>query len=108
MATKDPNHEAGSHRSRPSITAAAILLGIFIPTYLAVWVMARVVYPPDAAAVIPPDSSMAPSAAATLSTSQADLSESPSSNSFGQVSEPADSSSRCRPSAATDSESLSD
>ena len=108
MATIDPSHDASSHRIRPPITAAAILLGIYIATYLAVWVMARVFYPPDAAAAIPPDSSMALSAAATLSTSQADLSESPSSDSFGQVSEPADSSSGCRPSAATDSASLSD
>jgi hypothetical protein len=108
VATKGSSGDTGSHRIGSRIKPTAVLLSIYIAMYLAVWGILRIEISSDATAAIAPDTSMAPSAAATLSTSQADLSESPSSDSFGQVSEPADSSSGCRPSAAIDSESRSD
>jgi len=108
VATKGSSCDTGSHRIGSRIKATAVLLSIYIAMYLAVWGILLVQTSSDAPAAIAPDTSMAPSAAATLSISQSDLSESPSSDSFGQVSEPADSSSGCRPIAATDSASLSD
>jgi hypothetical protein len=108
VATKDSrSNDAGSHRIRPPITAAAILIGIYIATYFAVWVViARVLTPPDAAAAIPPDSSMASSAAATASTSPAGVGELPLSDSLRQAPEQTDNSRECAPSSGIDSKCI--
>ena len=71
MATKNRNHDAGSHRMRSPIKSAVVLLSIYIAMYLAVAGITHVLTSPDAAAAITLDSSIAPPAAATASTSPA-------------------------------------
>ena len=104
MATKDSiSNDAGSPRIRPPITAPAILIGIYIATYFAVWVVIARVLTPSAAAAIPPDSSMASSAAATASTSPAGVGELPLSDSLRQAPEQTDKSREDAPSSGMDS-----
>jgi hypothetical protein len=67
VATKDTRHDGGSHRIRSPIAGAAVVLGIYIAMYLAVAGVVHVLALLDAAAAVAPDSSMAPSAAATTS-----------------------------------------
>jgi hypothetical protein len=102
VATKDTSHDAGSQRARSPIEGAAVLL-IYIAMYLAVWWILRLQTSPDAAAAIAPDSSMAPPASASASTSPAGVGESPPSDSLGQVSERTDNSRECGRNAAIDS-----
>lgn len=78
MATTDPSHDAGSHRIRSPITAAAILLGIYIAMYLVVGGVVHVLASLDATAAVAPDRSMAPASAATASSPPVGVGDSPS------------------------------
>lgn len=66
MAARDPNHDAGSHRLKSPLRAAAELIGIYIAMYLAVGGVLRIVDSPDAVAAIAPDTSLEASAAAVV------------------------------------------
>jgi hypothetical protein len=77
VATKHINHDAGSHRTRYPIKAAAVLLGIYIATYLVVAAEIHFLASPDTATTVAPDSSTAPSAAATVSNPPVGVGESP-------------------------------
>jgi hypothetical protein len=100
VATRGSSRDTGSQRIGSPIKAKAVVLSIYIAMYLAVWLILRAMTSPDAAAAITTDISTVRSAAATLSTSQADVSEASS--------EPADSADGCPPNTATDSKSVSD
>ena len=108
MATKDINHDADSHRARSPIKAAAVLLGIYIATYLAVAAEVHFLAPPDASATVAPDSSTAPSAAATASSRPVGVGESPVSEQLDQASKWTDNSRACAPNAAIDSKCIFD
>ncbi len=69
VATEDTNHGADYPRARSPIKTAAILLGIYIAMYLAVAGMVRVLTSPDALAATVPDTSTAPPANATPTSS---------------------------------------
>lgn len=99
MATKDINHDADCQRARFPIKAVAVLLGI---TYLAVAAEVHFLASPDAAATVAPDSSIAPSAAATASRPPVGVGESPVSEWLDQASEWTDNSRACAPNAAID------
>ena len=103
MTTKDINHDADSHRARSPIKTAVALLGIYIATYLAVAAEIHFLAPPDAGATVAPDSSIAPSAAATASRPPVGVGESPVSEWLDQESEWTDNSRACAPNAAIDS-----
>jgi hypothetical protein len=103
VATKDINHDADSHRARFPIKAAAVLLGIYIATYLAVAAEVHFLASPDAAAIVAADNSTAPSAAATASSPPVGAGESPLSEWLDRASEWTDTSRECAPSAAIDS-----
>jgi hypothetical protein len=107
MATRSSSRDTGSHRIGSQIKATAVLLGIYIAMYLAVWVILRALTSSDAAAAIAPANPMAQSVVANASNAPTAASESPSSD-FDQVSGPVDGAGGCRPSAATDSMSGSD
>ena len=77
MATTDPGHHGGSHRSKSQIKDAAVQIAIYVAMYLAVWVILRVMTAPGPADAVAPDTSMAPPVAATASTSPASVDESP-------------------------------
>ena len=72
---------------------AAIRLGICIACYLAVAAKVHFLASPDAADAFVPDSSMAPSAAATASTFPVGVGESSPSDSLEQASDPTENSS---------------
>ena len=108
MATKDINHDADSHRARFPIKAAAVLLGIYIATYLAVAAEVHFLASPDAAAIVAPDSSIAPSAAATESRPPVGVGESPVSKQLDQASEWTDNSRACAPNTPIDSKCIFD
>ena len=108
MITKDTNHDAGSHRVRPAIKGAAVLISTYIAMYLAIAGITHVLTSPDAAAAIAPYSSMACASPATASDSNIDVAESPQSDSLGEVSEPTDNSRERRPSAAIESNCMCD
>jgi hypothetical protein len=108
VATKDINHDADSHRARFPIKAAAVLLGIGIATYLAVVAEVRFLASPEAAATVAPDSSIAPSAAATASRPRLGVGESPVSEQLDQASEWTDNSRACAPNAPFDSKCIFD
>ena len=108
MATKDINHDADSHRARSPIKAAAVLLGIYIATYLAIAAEVHFLASPDAAATVAPDSSIAPSAAATASRPPVGVGESLESEWLDQASEWTDNSRACASNAAIDSKCIVD
>ena len=108
MATKDINHDADSHGARFPIKAAAVLLGICIATYLAVAAEVHFLASPDAAATVAPDSSTAPSAAATAASPPLGVGESPVSEWLDKASEWTDNSRACAPNAAIDSKRIFD
>jgi hypothetical protein len=108
VITKDTNHDAGSHRVRPAIKGAAILISTYIAMYLAIAGITHALTSPDAAAAIAPYSSMARAPAATKSGPPIGAGESPQSDSLGQVDEPTDNSRERRPSAAIESNCMCD
>ena len=105
MATKDTNHDAASDRTRSPIEGVTVLF-IYIAIYLALWGILRVLISLDAAAAIPPDDSMAPSAAAPASPAPTGVGESLLSESPGQASEQPLHARECRPSAGIDSQCI--
>lgn len=100
MTSED--HDADLHRTRSPIGAAAVLLGIYIAMYLTVWLTIRALTSPEAAAAIPPASSAVFAAPVTVSISTARAAESPSRDSIGQATEPADDSRECSPDVGID------
>lgn len=94
MATKNPSQDTGSRRHK----STEILLGICIAAYLTVAGVVHVLASPSAAAAIAPDS--------TTSISKTGVRESLQSDSLAQLSEQADNSRECMPSAAIDSECI--
>jgi hypothetical protein len=102
VTTKDINHDPDSHRARSPIKTAAALLGIYIATYLAVAAEIHFLAPPDAAATVAPDSSIAPSAAAIASRPP------PVSEQLDQASTWTDNSRACAPNAPFDSKCIFD
>jgi hypothetical protein len=108
VATKDINHDADSHRARFPIKAVVALLGIYIATYLAVAAEVHFLASPDAAAIVAPDSSIAPSAAATESRPPVGVAESPVSKQLDQASEWTDNSRACAPNTPIDSKCIFD
>ena len=73
MATKSSSRDTGPDHVGSRIKATAVLLGIYVAMYLAVWVILHALTSSDATTPIAPDASMAPTATATLSTSQANV-----------------------------------
>jgi hypothetical protein len=66
VVTKSSSRDTGSDRIGSRFKATAILLGIYIAMYLAVWVILHALTSSDATAAIAPDASIAPIATATL------------------------------------------
>jgi hypothetical protein len=66
VATKSSSRDTGSDRIGSRIKATAVLLGIYIAMYLAVWVILHALTSSDATAAIAPGASIAPIATATL------------------------------------------
>jgi hypothetical protein len=73
VATRSSSRNTGPDHVGSRIKATAVLLGIYVAMYLAVWVILRALTSSDATTPIAPDASMAPTATATLSTSQANV-----------------------------------
>ena len=66
VATKSSSRDTGSDRIGSRIKATAVLLGIYIAMYLAVWVILHALTSPEATAAIAPDASIVPIATAAL------------------------------------------
>ena len=73
VATKRSSRDTDLDHVESRIKGTAVLLGIYVAMYLAVWVILRVLTSSDATTSIAPDASMARTATATLSTSQANV-----------------------------------
>lgn len=106
VAIKEPSPEAGFASGRFPIRSAAVLVGIYLATYLSVGVIAHVLSSPNAPAAIPQASSAAPSAAATAPAFAGNEDESRPSHPPRQAPEQADNSRECRPRSGIDAECI--
>ena len=107
MATRLPDHDAGSHGIRSTIKATLFLLSIYVAVFLAVAGIVNVLASHDASAAIAPASLLAPSAANVASCPPFGVAESPPRDSPFQVLERTDNPRECRPSAKIDSDAYS-